>query len=455
MSHLDSKTKGSIAVGRGSDAFGILPVGANGTVLTADSALPEGIKWAAPAAGSDIYAATRVVSLIAGDGTDLTIAAAIAALPAAGGSIYIKQGTYPIVASLVPTNKPITFIGAGAGAVIDLGANAISAFLINFDQRYSFSNFKILGSGIAGQTAFEFNIGGSSGQEVTAETVLVDNIEKTFLIAGTDFPIVHTTMCFFRVANIATSRHWDGVGEWHGTDTICYFTGGGAFRGGITGNPDLYWANCEVNLANGGSVNFIQVDRCKFSNGALVIAAQGSLVCDSLFDTNVATARFIDLSVGADFVAIVGCVFGSATSETIRIASNSNIVSACTGCTVTETGAANANTFSDLTAGTIIGSTTSVNDWNTRDIAASPTLDITHRTALVDATAVARTITLPTAASARYRVYTIKKIDASVNTVTVDGSGAETIDGALTVVLTLQWERITIQSNGTAWFRID
>jgi hypothetical protein len=415
----------------------------------------NGTSWAVIASDlSDIYAATRVVSLIAGDGTDLTIAAAIAALPAAGGSIYIKQGTYPLAASLVPTNKPITLIGAGAGAVIDLGANAISAFLINFDQRYSFSNLKILGSGIAGQTAFEFNIGGSSGQDVTVETVLVDNVEKTFLIAGTDFPLVHTTMCFFKVANLATSRHWDGVGEWHGTDTICTFTGF-THRGGITGNPDLYWVNCEINLTNGGAVNFVQMDRCKFQNGTLVITAQGSLVCDSLFDTTVALARFIDLLAGADSVVISCCEFGAVTSEHIRVASNSNIVAECPGCSVTETGAANANSFSNLAAGTIIGPTTSVNDWNTRDIAASPTLDITHRTALVDATAAARTITLPTAASAKYRVYTIKKIDASVNVVTIDAAGAETIDGALTVVLTLQWERITIQSNGTAWLRID
>jgi hypothetical protein len=396
------------------------------------------------------YAAERIVSLVPEDGTDLTIAAAIAALPAAGGTIFIKQGTYPIAASLVPTNKPITFIGAGAGAVIDLGANAISAFLINFDQRYSFSNFKILGSGIAGQTAFEFNIGSSSGQEVTAETVLVDNIEKTFLIAGTDFPLVHTTMCFFKVANLATSRHWDGVGEWHGTDTICTFTGF-THRGGITGGPDLYWVNCEINLTGDGAVNFVQMDRCKFQNGTLVIAAQGSLVCNSLFDSTVALARFIDLPVGADSVVIIGCEFGSITSEHIRIATTLNIVAGCPGCIVTEIGAANDNDFSNLAAGTIIGTTTNVTDWNTRDIAASVTLDIRHRTALVDATAAARVITLPTAASSRYRVYTIKKIDASVFTVTIDPAGAETIDGAATVILLNQNDVITIQSDGTTW----
>lgn len=67
------------------------------------------------------------------------------------------------------------------------------------------------------------------------------------------------------------------------------------------------------------------------------------------------------------------------------------------------------------------------------------------------------TVNLPTAASAyntalQYgQIYCIKKIDATVNTVTIDPNGAELIDGAATVVLTVQWEDRMIQSNGTSW----
>ena len=53
----------------------------------------------------------------------------------------------------------------------------------------------------------------------------------------------------------------------------------------------------------------------------------------------------------------------------------------------------------------------------------------------------AMTINLPTAYG-NGRMITIKKIDASANTVTIDGSGAETIDGAATKVLTTQWQVI-------------
>ena len=44
--------KGDLVAGTGADAFSRLAVGANGTVLTADSAEATGMKWATPASGS-------------------------------------------------------------------------------------------------------------------------------------------------------------------------------------------------------------------------------------------------------------------------------------------------------------------------------------------------------------------------------------------------------------------
>lgn len=82
------------------------------------------------------------------------------------------------------------------------------------------------------------------------------------------------------------------------------------------------------------------------------------------------------------------------------------------------------------------------------------TANATHHTILVDASGAARTITLPTAASSNRRVYVIKKTDSSGNTVTIDGDGSETIDGATTNVISAQWSARAIQSNGTAWFVI-
>jgi hypothetical protein len=79
------------------------------------------------------------------------------------------------------------------------------------------------------------------------------------------------------------------------------------------------------------------------------------------------------------------------------------------------------------------------------------TANATHHTILVDASGAARTITLPAAASSTRRVYVVKKTDSGVNTVTVDGNASETIDGATTNVISLQYKGIVIQCDGSAW----
>lgn len=65
------------------------------------------------------------------------------------------------------------------------------------------------------------------------------------------------------------------------------------------------------------------------------------------------------------------------------------------------------------------------------------------------------TLTLPAAAGCTGRIYIIKKMNASAtDTVTIDGNGTETIDGALTIVMTLQFSGRTIISDGANWFVI-
>ena len=64
----------------------------------------------------------------------------------------------------------------------------------------------------------------------------------------------------------------------------------------------------------------------------------------------------------------------------------------------------------------------------------------------------AMTVNLPAAAGCSGRVYVIKKISGAALNVTVDANASETIDGALTRVLTTQYETVMIQSNGTSWY---
>ena len=72
-------------------------------------------------------------------------------------------------------------------------------------------------------------------------------------------------------------------------------------------------------------------------------------------------------------------------------------------------------------------------------------------TVLGDATSGGITFTLPIASSNTGRIFYIKKIDSSVNTVTIDGNGSETIDEGTTAIITNQYEAITVQSDGSNW----
>lgn len=80
------------------------------------------------------------------------------------------------------------------------------------------------------------------------------------------------------------------------------------------------------------------------------------------------------------------------------------------------------------------------------------TVSATDEFIAVDATAGAITLTLPAVAGVTVgKTYVIKKTDAGYNAVTIDGSGAETIDGATTYAIALKNEGLQITSDGAAW----
>ncbi len=78
----------------------------------------------------------------------------------------------------------------------------------------------------------------------------------------------------------------------------------------------------------------------------------------------------------------------------------------------------------------------------------------TDYTVLGDATSGAVSVTLPLASAQTGKIYVIKKIDSSVNAVTVARSGADTIDGATSVSLLTQYQFTVVQSDGTNWWII-
>lgn len=100
---------------------------------------------------------------------------------------------------------------------------------------------------------------------------------------------------------------------------------------------------------------------------------------------------------------------------------------------------------------TAMNSFTKAVNFSYTSVSANTTLDTTHHVVSVDASGGARTITLPTAVGINGREYTIRKLDSSGNAVTIDGDGAETINGAATKVLAAQYDVATIMSNGSNW----
>jgi len=68
-----------------------------------------------------------------------------------------------------------------------------------------------------------------------------------------------------------------------------------------------------------------------------------------------------------------------------------------------------------------------------------------------DATGGAITITLPDARKFWGYSFTIKRINAGANAVTVD-AGASTIDGSASYPITVQYEAITPTSDGSQWW---
>ena len=88
------------------------------------------------------------------------------------------------------------------------------------------------------------------------------------------------------------------------------------------------------------------------------------------------------------------------------------------------------------------------------------TLSADNFLVMIDASTGGITLTLPAVNTTlpptgiKNRIYTIKKIDSSQHTVTIDANSAETIDGEYTVDLKLQYSYVTIVCDGDEWFII-
>lgn len=77
---------------------------------------------------------------------------------------------------------------------------------------------------------------------------------------------------------------------------------------------------------------------------------------------------------------------------------------------------------------------------------------ITSAYTLANASSGPMTLTLPDASSVDGRSVKIKKIDDTVNTVTIACSNNQTIDGQSTQVISARWTALEIVSSGGQWY---
>lgn len=428
-----------------------------------------------PASSDDIFAATRVVSLIPGDGTDLTIAAAIANLPAGGGMIFVKQGLYALPVALSTAlplpDKPVEIVGAGRGATILSIAGAADGtdiFRLAFNRKYAFRSFTLqgtLGSLHIGWRA----LGGSAltvANPVVIEDVDSDNLHvvmvglpsgQKYKIANCDFPRPDVI-----AGGIQSRLSTSNSGELEMVNVTAVAATAVNDPGGIANNPTVRAVDCRLTgivfLGDDSTFTACEILDISTASSGNAVGARNRFVGCKFRNTSAPTYWLNAFSFFGVDLHVEGCDFGAASVAALRTSSSNGRFIGNKGFKAHElvdSGTPDANLYSNnagFDGSTIIGLTSIVTDWNVRSVAVDTTLNETHRTVVVDASGAARTITLPTAALSKYRQYTIKKTDATVNTVTIDADGAETIDGSLTFVLTVQYQALEIQSDGTTWW---
>lgn len=197
----------------------------------------------AAAPSVDTRAATLVVNATGAQADFTTIEAALAALPAAGGVIFVREGSYtPPPGGYVQPAAPVRIICAGIDATeIDLGAAANAVFNLS-GYSFALEEVTVLGASAAGQTLI-----------ANAAPAVSDPIVSLFHVKVGD-----TLLDDLEVIIDANSQ---GA---HFRVTDCYLIAQGPdpylLKDG--GNGDLYMVNTDVKQGGGISGTIA----CQFAN---------------------------------------------------------------------------------------------------------------------------------------------------------------------------------------------
>lgn len=389
--------------------------------------------------GSDIYAATRVVSLTVGEGTDLTIAAAVAALPAIGGTIFIKQGVYPITVPIViPAGMSIVFQGAGSDfnssddvnnspTLLDISSGAAGIALFSqagssFSTCY-FRDFGVRGDDATAQKFIQLT-GALAGMQIECrnlaiyrvkDIVNVDGDIEAYFYSCNLQPALLADSSFFRQLGNGGELSWDGVDatigmatseaiisagtnvDWCVTDSYI----GGPSSSTFTVNL-IMWSNFRIDAANITADANARIGQCELINVSIDCVGVGitdSIISDTIFNTG-SPAGYNLRFVGPNNT-VSGCSFEGGTTTAISVlatavntsvtgnmftgytegiltAATGTVASGNSGLIVTESGAANSNRYTGNTGfstSVIIGADSVVEGVRRKDITGGATVD--------------------------------------------------------------------------------
>lgn len=376
-----------------------------------------------PEVGTTVSAPTRyIVAPTGGDYTSVSTAvtAACAASPA-GGNVYVKAGTYTETVAITGCTN-LHLILDQAATIQYNGANVATVFSApSGSSRINIEGGKWLQTNATAQgTLFDMSnttstwIHNLRAEEFGLAVLYNDTASTTFYNSINDVQFFNNNNCV----------------EYSGTQA---------------NNNNLYNVRCRVKTGSGGiGLKIVDARGITSFGSDWEPAAAGSITGISID----ATSREIDIInnwIEGNFVGVtiasgavrVNIIGSSITTNTTDLSDSGTSTclfnTSLTGVTRHYCGSFGANVVSKTTT-----YTATVNDY----------------TILCDATSAGFTVTLPTAASATKKVLNLKKIDASGNACTFDGSGAETIDDAATKATTTQYVNIQIQSDGSEWWSL-
>ena len=178
--------KGDIIAASAADTVARLAVGANDTVLTADSTTATGLKWATPASGgitllstTTLSGASTTISSISQSYKNLYIIAQGVLMNGSAGIDLLPNNaataTYSYIknASVANGNNNNIFLSANGGILATGGLNAWGTIIYNYTSTVYYKNFNWNGVYVNGSSTNESTFGGGALRTTSAITSLV------------------------------------------------------------------------------------------------------------------------------------------------------------------------------------------------------------------------------------------------------------------------------------------